>query len=289
MLALLSSPVLLATLSAFLFGASVLSSKRGLLHVDPQTGSMISICTTVVIYGCLAPFLVRAEYWSSPAIWIFMANGLIHPLVSMTMSFEATRRMGAMVSSTVSSASPWFSTLGALALLGERLTASNLLGTLATVIGIMILTYDPGGTRTWARSDLLFALLAAAVRGSNNLMGKFGLDILPVPFMAAWLSFSVSGLGSVLIYRLRTGALPRSLPRGGLRWFSLTGAGISMAILCMYAALAGGQVVVIAPITAAYPVFTLLLSLLLRQEVLSGKIVLGTLVAVAGVVLISLK
>jgi drug/metabolite transporter (DMT)-like permease len=275
--------------AAFCFGSSVLTSKQGLRYVDAATGSMISIGTTVTIYTLIAPFFVRAEHWSSPGIWVFMANGLIHPMISMAMSFEATRRMGATVSSTVSSTSPWFATIGAVLLLGEVPTLSNLAGTLATVLGIMILTYDPGGTRAWKRSDLLFAFAAAVVRGSNNLIGKYGLDLLPVPFLAAWLSFVVSLAGSVMLYRFRKGAFPLHLPRQGLRWFAYTGTWISAAILCMYTALSLGSVVVVAPVVAAFPVLTLILSLLLKQEIFSGKLVLGVLVVVSGVVLIALR
>lgn len=278
-----------AMAAAFFFGVSVLTSKQGLRHVDAPTGSMISIGTTVLIYTLLAPFFVRAEYWRSPGVWVFLGNGLIHPMISMAMSFEATRRMGATVSSTVSSTSPWFASLGAVLLLGEMPTASNAAGTVATVLGIMVLTYDPGGTRTWKASDLLFALAAAVVRGSNNLIGKYGLELLPVPFMAAWLSFCVSFTGSVALYRLRTGRLPLHLPRPGIRWFSYTGTCISAAILCMYTALSLGSVVAVSPVVSAFPIWTLALSLLLRQEVFSAKQVLGVLVVVAGVVLIAMR
>jgi drug/metabolite transporter (DMT)-like permease len=287
--ALPHAALLFAVVASFFFGFSVLTSKQGLRYVDAQTGSMISIATTVTIYTLIAPFFVKWEYWTSPGIWLFLGNGLIHPMISMAMSFEATRRMGATVSSTVSSTSPWFATIGAVLLLGEALTLSNLLGTLATVAGIMVLTYDPGRKRAWKRTDLLFALAAAVVRGSNNLIGKFGLDLLPVPFMAAWLSFSVSLTGAVIVYRVRNGRLPLRLPRQGLRWFSYTGTCISAAILCMYTALSLGSVVVVSPVVAAFPIWTLLFSLLLRQEIFNPKLVLGVLVVVSGVVLIALR
>lgn len=284
-----SAALWFAVTASFFFGISVLSSKQGLRYVDAQTGSMISIGTTVTIYTLLAPFLVKAEYWSSPGIWIFLGNGLIHPMISMAMSFEATRRMGATVSSTVSSTSPWFASAGAVILLGEWPTLSNVAGTVCTVLGIMMLTYDPGGKRTWKRTDLLYALAAAVVRGSNNLIGKYGLEELPVPFMAAWLSFCVSLTGSVIVYRVRFGHLPLRLPRGGVRWFGSTGLCISAAILCMYSALSLGSVVAVSPIVAAFPIWTLIFSLLLRHEVFSTRQILAVLVVVGGVVLIALR
>jgi drug/metabolite transporter (DMT)-like permease len=56
----------------------------------------------------------------------------------------------------------------------------------------------------------------------------------------------------------------------------------------MYYALSHGSVVVIGPIAASFPIFTLILTLLLRQELLSGRVILGTLIVVAGVVLIGM-
>jgi drug/metabolite transporter (DMT)-like permease len=127
------------------------------------------------------------------------------------------------------------------------------------------------------------------VRGSNNLIGKYGLEELPVPFMAAWLSFCVSFTGAVIIYRVRFGHLPLRLPRLGIRWFSGTGICISAAILCMYSALSLGSVVTVSPIVAAFPIWTLIFSLALRHEVFSVKQILGVIVVVGGMVLIALR
>lgn len=281
-------PVAIAVVSAAFFGGSVLLSRQGLRYVDAQTGSMISIATTATIYTCFAPFVVKAEYFRSPGIWVFVASGCIHPLISMAMSFEATRRLGSTVSSTISSTSPWFGSLFAVLLLGERLTGTIVAGTLATVGGAMVLTSRGRAPRAYSLGSLVFALAAALVRGTNSLTGKFGLQLLPVPFMAGWISFLMSLTGSLAVYRVRTGHLPLYLPRNALRWFSMTGCCISVAIICMYDALGRGSVVIIAPIVAAYPLFTLILTLILRQEILSWRVIAGTLIVVAGVILISI-
>jgi drug/metabolite transporter (DMT)-like permease len=280
-------PLLTALLAAAFFGGSVLLARQGLRYVDAQTGSMISIMATTAIYSCMAPFFVKAEYFLSPGIWVFAASGCIHPLISQAMSFEATRRVGATVSSTVSSTSPLFSSGAAVLLLGERPSWTAVAGTLATVGGAMVLTSRGKAPRGYALGSLMFAFAAAAIRGTNFLTGKVGLQLLPVPFMAAWISFLVSCIGSILFFRVRKGHLPLSLPRGGLKWFGLTGIFISTAIFCMYFALGQGSVVTVAPIVAAFPLFTLLLTLLLRQEAPSWRVILGTVIVVAGVILVS--
>ena len=55
----------------------------------------------------------------------------------------------------------------------------------------------------------------------------------------------------------------------------------------MYFALARGQVSVVSPIVATYPLFTLVLSLLLlRHERVTPRMALGAAVTVAGVMLL---
>ena len=55
----------------------------------------------------------------------------------------------------------------------------------------------------------------------------------------------------------------------------------------MYGGLVSGQVVVVSPIIAAYPLFTLFTALVFKQERLSAKLALGVFLAVGGVALIS--
>ncbi len=94
--------------------------------------------------------------------------------------------------------------------------------------------------------------------------------------------------GALLVYRLRTGTLVVRIPRAGLGYLVLTGVIIAVAVLCMYGGLAAGRVVVVSPIIAAYPVFTLLTALMFKQESLTLKLAAGVLLVVGGVALVSL-
>ena len=70
--------------------------------------------------------------------------------------------------------------------------------------------------------------------------------------------------------------------------FGSVGGLIALAIACMYGALVNGQVVVVSPIVAAYPLFTLLTAVALGAERLSTKLLAGVVLVVGGVVLIAL-
>jgi len=280
-------PVLLALAAACLFGIATVISKRGLMSVHPQSASVVVIGTVVVLYLLTAPLWMRAQDWFTPGFWIFVLNGLIHPFLSMYLALEATARTGPTVAATLSATAPLFAALTAIAFLGESINAWIALGTVATVAGIMTLSWSPKGVTSLLRVALLFATGAAIVRGLNHTIGKWGLESMPNPFMASFVSFAVSFCSAFLVYRLRTGTFVVRVPRIGLGYFVVTGVIIAVAVLCMYAGLTTGPVVVVSPIIAAYPVFTLLTALMFKQESLSGKIAAGVLLVVGGVVLIS--
>lgn len=284
-----SVPILYAMLAAAFFGGQGVLTMRSFAYVDPQVSSMVSIGTCVMLFWFLASFLLRAEHWLNPGLYIFMASGLIHPLFSAFLAFEATKRMGATVSASISSISPLFATVGAVFTLGENLTLSLLVGTMATVVGIMVLSWRRQGTFTWARWALIFPVGAAVIRASNNILVKLGLKMLPSPFFASLVSFTVSFAGALLIYRYRFGGSRVNLPRQSLKWSGLAGLCIACGVVSMYAALNAGQVIVVSPIIASFPLFTFVISLLFRQEALNKNMLFGVLLVVGGVIWISVQ
>ena len=75
--------------------------------------------------------------------------------------------------------------------------------------------------------------------------------------------------------------------RRGIAWFVVTGILNGAALLCLYHALNAGPVYLVSPIVATYPVFTLMLSAaVVREERLSGALVTGVALTVAGVVVL---
>lgn len=283
------TPILYATLAAACFGGQVVVTMRSFAHVDPQTSSMISIGTCVLVYWLLSPFLLKTAYLTNPGTWIFFMNGLIHPLFSIYLAFEATKRMGPTVAATISATAPLFATAGAVLALGEQVTVMLLLGTVGTVAGVMVLSWNRQGHRHWPLWMLIFPMGAAVIRGANHILGKVGLEMLPSPYYAGLVSFTLSFFGSVLIYYLRMGRLPLALPLKGLMWSTPAGVLIAMGILSMYSALNYGRVVVVSPIIAAFPLFTLGISLLFRQERFRLRVLLGVVLVIGGIVWISVQ
>lgn len=71
----------------------------------------------------------------------------------------------------------------------------------------------------------------------------------------------------------------------GLAWFTLTGVLNGGFVLLMYAALKEAPVSMVAPVVATYPLITALVSaVVLKVSALTGRVVAGAIVTVAGVV-----
>ena len=189
------SPIFFAIIAAASFGGLLILTMRSLAYVDSQTTSMISIASCVIVLWLLAPFFLKSEYWQNPGLWVFFINGLIHPLFSTYLAFEGTRRMGPTVSATISATAPLFATAGAVLFVGEHITIVLFMGTVGIVMGIMTLSWKRQGPINWTLPALVFPIGAALIRGVNHNLGKFGLQLLPSPYFATLISFSVSLVG----------------------------------------------------------------------------------------------
>ena len=284
------SPIALAVISALLFGSSQVAAKVAIRYVDTFTGARLSIGVTTLVYWCFAPFFLEWSYFASPWVFLFAAIGLFQPIISISLSFEATHRMGPTVAATLTSVAPLFSAAGAVLLVGETLTIPLLAGTLGVVLGVMTLFGFGRGPVNWPKSTLLFPLATAAIRGFSHVAYKIGFESLPYPVMAGLISYSVSSLAGTIFHSLRTGSLNLAVTWQGFRWLALVGVGNAIAWLCMTTAFRDGELLVVIPIVGSFPLVTMLVSFLFfRGEVLNLHILAGVVLIVLSVMVIAVS
>jgi transporter family protein len=133
----------------------------------------------------------------------------------------------------------------------------------------------------------VFALIAALLWGIAPIFGKIGL-IKTDPLTA--LTIRTSGVAAaLLLIHIFGGNFVALKTAGSKTWLFLMAEGLCAGLLGHYAylfALKYGKASSVVPITAAYPIITILLGAILFREYLTlGKIMGGLLVA-AGVFLI---
>jgi drug/metabolite transporter (DMT)-like permease len=279
----------LALLAALLFAAGTLLVKRGLQHADSVTGAAIQILVSFVLFSLAAPWAIRAADWLSPAVWIFAGIGLLRPSVSTILANEGTRRLGPTISTTMESLSPFFAVLGGVLFLAEHLALPTALGTLGVVGGVMVLSARGGLPRSWPAWALLFPAAASLIRSAAHVGVKMGLLLLPNVVLSGLVAYGVSGVVALGLWRMQPAARRPPLTGAGMGWFVLSGISNAGAIFALNTALMLGQVVLVSPVVAAYPVFTMLGSwLFYRNEPITRRMVLALLLVVPSVMLITL-
>jgi drug/metabolite transporter (DMT)-like permease len=239
-----------------------------------------------LLFWLLAPW-VDLSGWVAAAAGVFALVGLFFPATVTLLTFEANRRLGPNASGAIGSTTPLFAVLGAALWLSEPLGAGALAGTAMIVLGTVALARPREGAREApARGGMGLAWIAAALRALAHVLTKAGLALWSQPFAAALLGYTVS---SAVVWSTPRGREPRSHDRRGIAWFVATGALNGAAVLALYCALERGPVVLVSPIAATYPLFTLAYSALwLREERLSGALVGGMALTVTGVIVLLL-
>jgi uncharacterized membrane protein len=201
------------------------------------------------------------------------------------LTFASNRALGPVITSTLGNLAPLFAVTTAVVLLHEPLRPGQLIG---MVIGAVIITVtrprDLGDWRSWA---LLLPLGSALVRGVVPPIVKLGLEIWPSPLWACLIGYIMSSSVVLAVQRIRKGSLVPVAPRSGRFWFAITGISNGLSTLTLFAAVRNGPITLVAPLVAIYPLVTVILSaIMLRHIAITARIVLGTVLTVAGVALV---
>jgi drug/metabolite transporter, DME family len=284
------APVLLAITAAILFAFGTQFLNTGLRHSDPQTGSLIDIAVAVGMFWMLAVFFIDWNYWLTATAVLFAAIGVIRPFLSTNFAARGVYYLGPTLSSTLTSTTPLFAAFFGVFLLGEELTLLIGLGTAAIVAALIVQTSPGGIARSWPLWALLFPLAASLVRASSHAATKFGLETVPSPLFASLAAYSVSLIIALGAQQVRPTPMPNLRANKGLWWFVGAGLCNGMAVLSLNAAFLLGKVIVVTPIAAAYPFFTMVLSVaIFRRERLTPRTVMAVFLVIPGVVLVALS
>src|SRR5215470_11856074 len=278
---------LLALGGALFSGLATIWIRQGLRGSDPYTGlfvnvvvGTVSLWTAVIATGGLGHVSPRGALF-------FMLAGLVGTVGGRLLRFVSIEKVGASIATALINLNPLVASLLAVLLLGERVTPTLLLGTFVITTGTVLLSASRSsmGFRSW---HLVFPLLSAFCFGVVAILRKLGLG-----HMGAVMGATVNTTTALLAfaaYAVGSGNRGTLTCRGrSLACFVAAGVGENAAVFLNIVALGVGAVSVVAPLYATTPLFVLLLSpVFLRSfERLSGRVVVGTILIVAGVVIIT--
>lgn len=290
----MSDPILIAAAIALLvsinFGVASHVQHIALDHMDVQAGTLVNIGTTAFIFAALSPlYLVPETLWTHSAM-LFALAGLIVPALSITMTTLSVKMIGPGLTSGIASTSPVFATIIAVVFLGEIATLPIIAGTFVVMTGIMLIAFrSKRGGVSWPLWALGLPLIAALTRGISHPVIKVGLDGLPDgidgPMLAALVSSSVSLVVLSLMFLFSGRSLPAWNP--GYLWFALSGVVNGIGIYGLSMALGIGKVIVVSPIIATTPAFTLLMGyFIFRRETITWSSIFAIALIFLGVMLI---
>lgn len=281
--------IILGLFASFWFAASMILINRGVLAIDYFRGLLTNLgVNALFLWLYVALFVEIIELWM-PANLIFVLVGIFVPGVARFFIFSGMERLGASITSCLTNSTPLFATFFAIAFLQERPTATNLLGTLSIVSGIIALSWK-GATKTWRTRDLLFPLAAAFLFAARDNMVRFGLLKIHAPLVGASIAATTSFFTMSLLYYFFEEKKP--LPKTGRRGFTLFAVAGFLNFLSYafaYTALSMERVSLMSPLINGSSLFILPLSALFLKDVeqLTTRKIGAVILVIAGVFLIS--
>ena len=283
-------PVLLSLAAAILFAFGHQFSRIALRFVDSQTAVLWQIGISVSIYWLAAPFYMEAWYWTASVLPLLVLLGCFRPLLSANLGMAGTRILGPTISATLSAISPLFGIAFGVMLLAETLSWEIAVGSIGIVAGVILISSRGRSSRTWPLVALLLPIGAALVRSLSHAFSKIALEEIPSPFFVALVTYSVSFV-LALANQARTGrpAVTAVAPEG-VKWLLATSTIFGTSVLVLNMALMHGRLIVVAPIVACAPLFTLLLgAAVFREDAITRRVVFAVLIVAPSVALIGIR
>jgi len=281
--------ILLGLLGSFWFAVSMILINRGVLSVDYFRGLLMNLgINALFLWIYVLLFADRLDLWQ-PANLLFVMVGVFVPGVARYFIFKGMERLGASISSCLTNATPLFATLIAVTLLHERPSATNLLGTLAIVAGIVSLSWR-GTAKTWRTRDLLFPLTAALLFAARDNIVRIGVAHIHAPILGAAIAATTSFITMTFMYLAFEAKKPFAVSAPhGLKLFAAAGFMNFLSYAFAYTALSMEPVSLISPLINGSSLFVLPLSALFLRDVekLTARKIGAVLLVILGVFLIS--
>ena len=288
--------ILLALLAGAGFGGSTIFARVSMQKLAPMPTILISVVVSAIPAMVLAVIFARGDIRAAPAaafLW-FVLLGAVNFLGGRTQNYQAINRIGASQASTILATSAVFATIFAMAIAGERPHFLVPLGTAGVVLGLAVSTGETirhgWATNRRALFGYVLAFGAAASYGGTNVLAKELTHDYGSPLMISGFSllFGIFLLAPVAGKSTVDGLRALGGDRGTVAFAALSGFSSAIAVIALYYALQREDVVVVSPITAAYPLMVLLIvrMFLSQLERITKEVVAGAFLTILGIIVV---
>ena len=289
--------VVLSLLSAASLGSGAVAGRAGMQGVHPI--AVIGIALVVGFIGVTIVELVLdpASFFRVPQAalpWI-VALGLMQFGVGRTTAYIGLSTIGASRVALFISTQVPFAAFFAIAFTGESLGLMVAVGTVAVMAGLLLASGDSltQGWRTDRRYLLgcLSGLMAGAATGASTVLAKQTVGVYDSPLTITSLGMLAAMfivLPTVSLIAARTPSV-RAFDRRSMSFVGLSGLFTTVSIVAQLFAVQRADVLIVAPILATFPLWTLLFAhiFIARLEQITLRLIVGSTVAVVGVVAVA--
>ena len=288
----------LSLLAAIGLGGGAVTARAGMPGVHPFATIGVSLVVGfvgVVIVALVFAFSELAAIPRAILPWAVVL-GVVQFAGGRSLGYLGVSSIGASRTALFISAQAPFAAAFAIAFTGEALRPLIAIGTVGVVAALLLASGDSltQGWRTDRRYLIgcLTALGAGATMGGSTVLAKQAISVYGSPLALTVLGMIV---GMLIILPVLGIAAARNTAVRTFDWKSmgcvvLSGLTTAMAIVAQFFAVQRADVVVVAPILATFPLWTLLLShiFIARLERITLRLTAGATLAVAGVIAVVL-
>ena len=286
--------IVLSLLSAASLGNGAVVGRASLQGVHPILLIGAAQCVGTVAIATAALAISPADLFGvtrTALLWMVIF-GLVQFVIGRSSAYTSLSIIGASRVALFISTQVPFAAFFAIAFTGESLGPLVAVGTLGVMIGLLLASGD-SFTKGWSadRRNLLgylMGLTAGAATGASTVLAKQAVSVYDSPLAIT----TVGMLAATLIVAPAVGIIAaRNSAIREFQWkfmglVALSGLSTTVSIVAQIFAVQRADVLIVAPILATFPLWTLLLSHLFiaRLEHITLRLTIGTFITVAGVI-----
>jgi O-acetylserine/cysteine efflux transporter len=269
-------------LIAAIWGCNAVLTKVALGVVPPLFLSVLRFAITLV---AVLPFIRPIGAMWKPMVAVAILTGPLHfglQFVGLDMAHDLTPMIIAMqlwIPATVAFAAIF---------LHEKAPLARILGMVASFVGVAILVFEPS---VWLQMPAftLVALASLGYAGASIVMRKFGgLDPVQAQAWLAIVTIPTLAIGSAMMETGQFASLGKATP---IVWFAILFAALISGLVAnvgMWTMVQRYEVSRTTPYSLLTPLIAIVLSVIFLGDPLTGQLIIGGALALAGVAIVAL-
>ena len=283
----------LALLSAAASGISVVLVRKYSASASVFNMSLVITAVGMLVLWPLAFIEAGFNALTVTGFVLFAVSGLFSPGLVRLFYYKGLKTLGASVNSAVFSVYPFYSSVLAVLLLGELVSAWNVAGIVAIVLGVILIerfSYASGEATHTGHKSLIIPILGGVMLGGATIVRKMGLEVSNTPVLGVAIAYVFSLLPYLIIVGASKSTRKELSLKKNVRRFWMAGIGQAISWLLAFAALATGTVSITTPLLAVEPLFVVTFGYLYLKETehVSAALAASIAVTVLGVALVTI-